>query len=262
MSPILIVGFHRSGTSAIARAFHGAGLDLGTSLLGAETANPHGHFEDLEAVELHDSFLSATGRTWKSTGHSDAPPVPAVAHDQLQSYLDRRESAGRAWGVKDPRLCLFLGEWLQIAPAAHVVVVIRRPDEAVRSLHMRHSRRHVESRGVDPSDLDFWRDPDLGVKLWIHYHQRLLASLDSARDPFVIDFSDRPAADRAVASLVHRWTLDLDASLIPPLDRRLGSTSVSPVEVRSVDLLQEATEIWARLQERVGSQSDRAADQE
>lgn len=258
MSPILIVGFHRSGTSAIARAFHAAGLDLGGSLLGAEPANPHGHFEDLEAIELHDALLDSTGRTWKSTDHPNSP-LSTAAVDQLRSYAARRDAPGRAWGVKDPRLCLFLGDWIQVAPMARVVVVIRRPDEAVRSLHMRHSRRYVDSRGVDPSDLDFWRDPDLGLRLWIHYHRRMLSSLDSARAHHLIDFSDRASADGAVATLVNRWSLELDATSIPSFDRELGSTSVPPLEVRSRALLRDATEIWTELQERIDSQEDRSA---
>ena len=256
MRPVLIVGFHRSGTSAIARAFHGAGLDLGTDLLGAEPANPHGHFEDLDAIALHDSFLASTGRTWKSVDAGEAP-LPRSALDQLRSYVERRVSAGRPWGVKDPRLCLYLDEWLRIAPEARVVVVVRRPDETIRSLHMRHSRRHVETRGVDPSDLDFWRDPDLGLKLWVHYHQQTLQALDAARDPYIIDFSDRSAADHAVASLVNRWSLDLDAASIPALDPHLGSRLASPIEVRSVELLHTATDIWARVHERIASQSPR-----
>jgi hypothetical protein len=246
MRPLLIAGFHRSGTSAVARSFHAAGLHLGDNLLGAEPANPHGHFEDERVVAIHDSMLERAGLTWKSV---DAVPRPLAGDpcDALDALIAERQHVAQAWGVKDPRLSLFLDAWLDRLPDARVVVVIRRPDEAIRSLHMRHSRRHVETRGVDPSDLDFWRDPDLGLKLWIHYHRCLLASLPSPDRRVIVDFGDRSAVAELVPTVIERWNLDIDAAGVPPLDPRLGRGSVAPIEVRDRQLLVDAAEVWADL---------------
>ncbi len=246
MSPVLIAGFHRSGTSAIARMIHAAGVHLGDNLLGAEPSNPHGHFEDLDVVSLHDDFLRLAGHTWKSTT-SALEPLDEKSRDQLRSLIDQRDRTQTLWGVKDPRLCLFLDEWLLIKPYAHVIVVIRRPDQSVRSLHMRHSRRHVDTRGIDPSDLDFWRDPDLGLRLWVHYHQRLLTALDDNTSMHVVDFSDRQSVQDTVATVARTWGLDIDTSNVPLLDARLGNTAVAPLEVRSPALIAEATSLWASL---------------
>lgn len=246
-APLLIVGFHRSGTSAVARMFHTAGVDLGSSLLGAEPANPHGHFEDVEVVSLHDTFLARAGLTWKSLD-ADTGRLPEPSASELAELIQRRDAPGHMWGAKDPRLCLFLDSWLRIAPDARVVVVFRRPDEAIRSLHMRHSRRHVDTRGTDPSDLDFWRLPDLGIALWIHYHRRLLSSLETARNLHVVDFSDRASLERLVSTLADRWDLALNTSTVPDLDPHLGKPTDSPVEVRSPQLLEDATSIWSALQ--------------
>lgn len=250
MSPVLIAGFHRSGTSAIARMIHAAGVHLGDELLGAEPSNPYGHFEDLEVVTMHDNFLQRAGHTWKSTG-SAQQPLDDASTDELRTFIEQRNSTHKLWGAKDPRLCLYLDEWLSIAPDAQVVVVIRRPDQSVRSLHMRHSRRHVDTRGIDPSDLDFWRDPDLGLGLWVHYHQKLLSALRNDTSVHIVDFGDRAAVHDTVASLVQSWGLDVDQSNVPPLDAHLGNTAVAPLEVRSSDLLVEATNVWAALRERM-----------
>lgn len=256
MSPVLIAGFHRSGTSAVARMFHAAGLHLGNELLGAEPSNPYGHFEDVDVVALHDSILELTERTWKSTT-AVPQPIEKNSAERLRTFIEQREQSQALWGVKDPRLCLFLSEWLSVVPDARVVVIFRRPDETIRSLHMRHAQRHVETRGVDPTDLDFWREPDLGLSLWVHYHRELLKALPLATQIHVVDFSDRSAVEDIVPTVDRRWHLDLDSSNLPALDAQLGHTSVAPIEVRSEALMDEATDIWRALQ-RLADQSKRA----
>lgn len=253
-TPILIVGFHRSGTSAIARLFHHSGVHLGEKLLGAEPANPHGHFEDLTAIDMHDRFLGRSGHTWKSLDSGAALSDESV--DELRTFIERRAIGDMPWGVKDPRLCLYLGEWLDAAPNARLVLVIRRPGSAVRSLHMRHSRRHVDARGIDPSDLDFWRTPDLGLLLWVHYHQRMLSAIDrhasnGGADPLVVDYDDRRAVSNLLSSANARWGMTLDADGADGLDPTLGTTPTAPIEVRSKELLASAEAIWSNLADRV-----------
>ena len=244
--PLLIVGFHRSGTSAVARMFHHAGVDLGERLLGAEPANPYGHYEDVDAVTMHDEFLERGGDTWKSADAARTP-LDAMSRDALASYIARRDDGG-LWGVKDPRLCLYLDEWLRARADANVVVVIRRPGDAISSLHMRHSRRHVDIRGADSSDVDFWRDPDLGVKLWIRYHESVLACVEASNGPLVVDFADRGALSRLVAGARERWDLPLttDDPVLP--DPRLGNTAQRPIEIGSPALIDRAADVWSSLQ--------------
>lgn len=247
--PLLIVGFHRSGTSAVARMFHHAGVDLGGQLLGAEPANPYGHFEDVELVAMHDRFLARAGQSWKSTDAGNAS-LSATSLDELATYVEQRQAAANPkmpWGVKDPRLCLFLDQWLQTCPESRVVLVVRRPGEAIRSLHMRHSRRHVDLRGADPSDLDFWRDPDLGVKLWINYHQRVLEVIDRVESPLIVDFSDRTALAGLLAEANTRWAQHLDLDDIVTPDPRLGTAAIASTEVGSSALLAQAEDVWASL---------------
>ena len=61
---LIVVGFHRSGTSLLCQLLHRTGLFLGYDLLGAAFSNPHGHFEDIEVFSLHEQILADNGQTW------------------------------------------------------------------------------------------------------------------------------------------------------------------------------------------------------
>lgn len=244
--PILIAGFHRSGTSAVARGFHNAGLDLGDELLGAEAANPYGHFEDTRVIEAHDDALARAGLTWKS-------PVPANASNdkRLRTDIDRiiqdRNTSEKPWGIKDPRLCLFLGQWLAASPSANVIVVFRRPADAIASLHRRHARRLVDTRGKDPSDRAFWEQPDLALELWNHYYEQLLAQLPDLGQVFAVDFSDRACIERLPELAAARWHLPLTLDEPLRLDPDLGVSTKAVREVRDLSLMDRTRHTWERL---------------
>lgn len=238
-SPVIITGFHRSGTSAVARAFHSAGVVLGTDLIGAEPANPYGHFEDVEVVALHDALLASEGLTWKST---DPVANRAPIAQAIERYRSERPPA-QHWGVKDPRICLFLHEWVEVLPDASVVFVVRPPGPSIASLHRRHARRHVFSEGIDPSDLEFWRDPDLGLKLWCHYHEQALPTLTTHPHTTIIDYADPDGADKLITAELTRQALDPDRST--PLDRELGL--IATIDVYDSSLIDRARSLWATL---------------
>src|SRR4051794_40840675 len=55
-APVLIVGAHRSGTSATAEALRLAGLQIGQRL--------DSHFEPKPLQQLHEDYLRRVGATW------------------------------------------------------------------------------------------------------------------------------------------------------------------------------------------------------
>ena len=54
---LVITGMHRSGTSLIAAILREAGVHLGDQLIGADTGNIRGHFEDVDFVQFHQTVL-------------------------------------------------------------------------------------------------------------------------------------------------------------------------------------------------------------
>ncbi len=142
---ILILGMHRSGTSALTRVVNLLGAALGERLMPAGKGNESGHWESLAVYEAHEKLLTALGRRWDDFREM---PVDWIAHPQAQSCAKsiRRfvadELAEQAlWAVKEPRLCRLLPLWpqaLNVLPLRlTAVIMVRNPLEVAASLARR-----------------------------------------------------------------------------------------------------------------------------
>ena len=62
---ILVLGMHRSGTSALTRVLNLMGLDLPSGLMGpVENNNETGFWESQEIADIHDELLEEIGSSW------------------------------------------------------------------------------------------------------------------------------------------------------------------------------------------------------
>ncbi|WP_029486634.1 hypothetical protein, partial [Enterovibrio norvegicus] len=128
---LICSGFHRSATSVTANYLYDAGLDMGTNLMGAHISNAKGHFEDWDAVLLHDEQLARNKTDWQF--HDDV----TLNTDKgfLDDYVRKRSKVSQYWGVKDPRACLFLNEWKQsLGDAGYFLFVARHWSSCIESL--------------------------------------------------------------------------------------------------------------------------------
>lgn len=142
---LLVLGMHRSGTSATASALEAAGFRLGDRLIEGAQDNPQGYFEHAGVVEVHERLLGALDRAWDDiralpAGWLDSRAAKAAA-DTLGAILDNELAGPIPWVVKDPRACRLLPLWQRvlgprgIRPAC--LFVVRHPDEVAASLMAR-----------------------------------------------------------------------------------------------------------------------------
>ena len=70
----IITGCGRSGTSAVAKLLHTAGISVGRDLIrGRTTSNADGYFEERAVIAVNDAILAAAGlHAWFSTATRDA----------------------------------------------------------------------------------------------------------------------------------------------------------------------------------------------
>lgn len=142
---ILVLGMHRSGTSAVTRVLNLLGANLGDDLMPPGPDNPGGFWEHREVVAIHDRLLADLGMAWDDPrplpeGWLTSPPA-GVAMAALSSLIDREFASSPFWAVKDPRMCRFVPLWATLLTrkgiTAKALVVTRSPVEVARSLHRR-----------------------------------------------------------------------------------------------------------------------------
>jgi hypothetical protein len=186
-SGVMVVGMHRSGTSAVTRVINLLGVPLGREddIYTAED-NPSGHWESNTLCDLNDMILHVFGAF-----DMGMPPMPhAWLRSRRAEYLRGVMRAafddvyrGERWLWKDPRICLTLPLWRQVLDDFCVVLVVREAGPVTRSLHHRegfplvycyalwdeYSRRAVAaSSGLPVVTVDFdamLNDPLAQVKL-------------------------------------------------------------------------------------------------
>lgn len=157
---ILVLGMHRSGTSATARTLNLLGAELGTRLLEPGDDNTKGFWEHSDAVDINDLLLSAMDRAWDdiralSEGwETSSAAMRAV--DEIRSLVRRQFHGSPLWAVKDPRLCRVVPVWVNALSQEQVeplfLFVMRHPAEVAQSLARR-----------DGISLEF------GYALWLRY---------------------------------------------------------------------------------------------
>lgn len=157
---IVVLGMHRSGTSAQTRFLNMLGCSLPKTLMGANESNSKGHWESEAIREFNDSLLAEAGSSW-----SDWRPIhPDWTKSSTYKANKRRarELVGSEFGdaplfaLKDPRICRLAQLWFDVLDEMRietvVVLPIRNPLEVAASLHKRN-------------DLD----PAIGQLLWLRH---------------------------------------------------------------------------------------------
>ena len=175
--PILVLGMHRSGTSALARVLGMMGAWIGDDddlLPPHPTDNPTGYWERADVVHSHEDFLANVGHAWDRVAGFEWERLRIGARNELDARLrtvtSRFDSAGRPWLLKDPRLCLLLPAWRRIVSDPIYVVAVRDPRETAVSMLSSH-------RGVYTSHFL--------LALWERYLRQVLADLSGQRVLFV-----------------------------------------------------------------------------
>lgn len=143
---IIVLGMHRSGASALAKALGLLGIRQMGQVEPADMSNPKGHFESAKIINIHDRALAAAGTKWSSF---DALPdnwfrsVEAVGFaDELVAALQRDYEDVAIFVIKDPRMCRLMPLWRtalnKVGAHSTFVIPFRHPIEVARSLERRN----------------------------------------------------------------------------------------------------------------------------
>lgn len=142
---VIVLGMHRSGTSAVAELLGRMGLSLPATPMLPSSDNSRGYFESLPISRFNKRLLDSAGTHWR-----DYAPVPLEWFADPLRDADVREAASiirqefgsaPSFVLKDPCMCRLMPLWRRALCALGVrwsaVLVIRRPSEVARSLAAR-----------------------------------------------------------------------------------------------------------------------------
>ena len=139
---LLVLGMHRSGTSAVAGLLVRLGAQPPKTLMEADADNREGYWESSALCAFHERLLQAAGsrgtRPDISTGVGVRRKPTSALGNECRSLLRAEYGDAHRLVVKDPRICRFVPFWLRILQmediVPRVVIVHRSPFEVACSL--------------------------------------------------------------------------------------------------------------------------------
>ena len=168
---VIVLGMHRSGTSAVAGYLHSLGLELPSQALSAHPQdNPEGYFEPQRMVQINNRLLAELGLTWQSTTPISpeelASPGLDGIRDEIEQYLAEICLPGKKLVFKDPRLCRLLPVWLPVikryCETPSVIHTLRRAGAVADSLARRAKQQELAGAAIT--------NPHKATLLWLRYN--------------------------------------------------------------------------------------------
>ncbi len=145
-STIIVLGMHRSGTSALTRVLNLGGAELPEDLTEAIPGNNEkGFFESRELLLINIRLLQALGTEWWSASPLDPKRFRSRSLDenrrQIRRYLAAQLNGRDILLLKDPRMCRLFPLWKSEIRKAKsdlgVVLALRDPRAVASSLNER-----------------------------------------------------------------------------------------------------------------------------
>jgi len=148
----VILGMHRSGTSALAGVLNILGVDFGDDLIGPSASNEKGHFESTRAMEFNDSVLRRFRSRWKRSFRLPSDWASTLDGELVAFGRSLAIPEAAVWGLKDPRICRLVPVWREIlrsrGVASRFILCLRQPEEVCASLACRDELESERSHAL------------------------------------------------------------------------------------------------------------------
>src|SRR4051812_14331812 len=112
---ILVLGMHRSGTSAVGGVLNQLGAVAPKTLLAARADNPRGFFESLPLAVVNDAMLASARSSWDDWKQLVLGPAITDSNRQtFKTVLSDEFGQAPLIFIKDPRICRFIPFFLTV----------------------------------------------------------------------------------------------------------------------------------------------------
>jgi hypothetical protein len=141
---VLVLGMHRSGTSAFSGVVNALGVAGPKTLASSDEFNQRGYFESPRIFTAHDEMLASIGSSWDDWRQLDPRWLQSKSESHRQAlkalFIDEFGDEQLIY-VKDPRICRFVPFVCTILAELNfstiAVLLLRNPLEVAYSLQRR-----------------------------------------------------------------------------------------------------------------------------
>ena len=143
---VVVLGMHRSGTSALAGVLARLGCDLPQALMEANASNPKEYYESMKVCGMNDAILTSGGSHWDDWQQFNPDWIRTQRADEFlergQNVLEAEFGQSRLFTLKDPRICRLMPFWNSLFEDQGIKPIYvhthRNPVDVAKSLHNRY----------------------------------------------------------------------------------------------------------------------------
>jgi len=187
---IIVLGMHRSGTSALTGVLARMGCDLPKTEMPTNASNAKGFYESHEVYRINNTLLDSTGSSWQdwqplSPNWTRSSRAEEFKEAIAQVFADEFGTS-RFFALKDPHTCRLFPFWEPVVREAGCKIVVihthRNPLEVAQSLQ-NHKKLPLTT----------------GMMLWLRY---VLDAEAASRN--------HPRSFTSFGRLMQNWRLEID----------------------------------------------------
>ena len=228
----LVLGMHRSGTSAVTQLLALAGATLPQNVMPGDEHNAKGYFEPWKIAQFDDERLRAAGLAWDDPF---AFPFRALAPALERQWKARaatvlvEEYGDAAWPlIKDPRVTILLPLWRAVLAKAGLpvrcVIPVRHPLAVAGSLRRRDGFSDQKSVLV-------WTSYMLAAEAYTRDLPRAFVAYDALLDDWRGEVRKIEAAHGVrLPRLTPKAASAIDAFLTPELRHNAGEGDLAQLD--------------------------------
>jgi len=192
---ILVLGMHRSGTSALAGVLSRLEVYLGSDLMKADEDNSKGYYENKNFYQINQSLLEQINSSWDDVFYDEEKLDKIVDTIQLKEMIQKEFTYSNLFAIKDPRLVYLFPIYKKILEELDIdikiVIPYRNPLEVGASLRKRN--------GISL---------EKGMLLWI-YHILIAEKFSRNHPRFFLSFDDLMTQPQKILKEMSK-ALDID----------------------------------------------------
>ena len=140
---ILVLGMHRSGTSALTGTLNMLDVYLGSELMKANIANEKGYFENNILYRINEKLLSQINSSWDDLFYDEEKLEHLKEVEELKQAITSEFRYANIFAIKDPRLAFLFPVYKKVLEELDIDIKIilpyRNPIEVANSLNKRDS---------------------------------------------------------------------------------------------------------------------------